>query len=446
MGQSRYVTGKIQDSSGRIVDFSESDPAHSDSLKTAIEKKTTAIVSSAGEIIGEVSVYVDGNQIRAQLNALFVRSLVDFLMISLVLTAVMLYAVRRQLVRPLHRLAEDIRNADEDGIPKQPIKYQGYREIGVLTNTLNHMIVLTRNARDSLSHERARLEYVIEGTRVGTWEWNVQTGEVKFNEEWAHIVGYTLEELRPISIRTWEKLAHPDDLKVSAELLQKHFSGEIPYYECEVRMLHKLGHWVWVLDRGRVATWTQDGKPLVMAGTHLDISERKHQESELRALATIDTLTGLWNRRYFFSRLYEEVGRLNRNQNYHASLAMIDLDHFKQVNDTYGHAAGDAVLQHFARLVQADVRQTDVAARVGGEEFAMLLPDATLTQAIAKLERLRELVDASVVHFDGAEIRYTISAGIIEMNSEDVHPDQPLSRADKALYLAKQQGRNRVTA
>lgn len=127
-----------------------------------------------------------------------------------------------------------------------------------------------------------KLENIIQATNVGTWEWNVQTGEVIFNETWANIVGYKLEELYPLSIKTWESLTHPDDLKKSYECLEKHFKGELPFYECEIRMKHKNGNWVWVLDRGKVLTWTLDNKPLMMYGTHTNITHLKEVEQKLK--------------------------------------------------------------------------------------------------------------------------------------------------------------------
>lgn len=135
-----------------------------------------------------------------------------------------------------------------------------------------------------LAKEKSQLSRVIEGTGAGTWEWNVQTGQTVFNEEWANIIGYRLEELEPISIDTWTRFAHPDDLRKSNVALEAHFEGKIPYYQCEARMKHKKGHWVWVLDRGRVFNWTEDGKPLLMFGTHIDISEKKVREEQLERL------------------------------------------------------------------------------------------------------------------------------------------------------------------
>lgn len=127
-----------------------------------------------------------------------------------------------------------------------------------------------------------RNEFVVNAMDLGTWEWNVQTGETDFNDRWAEIVGYTLDELQPISISTWQALAHPEDLERSNAALERHFAGEDRFYETEARMRHKLGHWVWVLDRGKVISWTEDGKPLLMYGAHLDISSRKAREFAIR--------------------------------------------------------------------------------------------------------------------------------------------------------------------
>jgi PAS domain S-box-containing protein len=151
------------------------------------------------------------------------------------------------------------------------------RMIGV-----NYDITEKRRSEEELITQRRRLNDIIEGTNVGTWEWNVQTGEAVFNDRWTEIIGYTLDDLAPVSIETWMKFAHPDDLKLSGQRLEKHFAGELSYYECESRLRHKDGHWVWVLDRGKVSSWTADGKPLLMSGTHQDISASKKAEEEIR--------------------------------------------------------------------------------------------------------------------------------------------------------------------
>ncbi|MFO7748582.1 MAG: PAS domain S-box protein [Desulfobacteraceae bacterium] len=152
----------------------------------------------------------------------------------------------------------------------QPEEKKPFQSYATFEDVTEHKL-----AKEALRRERERLASIIEGTNVGTWEWNVQTGETIFNERWAEIIGYSLEEISPVSINTWMKFVHPDDVKTSEKLLQRHFSGELNYYECEARIRHKNGEWVWVLDRGKVAAWTEDGKPLHMMGTHQDITKPK---------------------------------------------------------------------------------------------------------------------------------------------------------------------------
>ena len=138
-----------------------------------------------------------------------------------------------------------------------------------------------QEAEKTIKNQRNRLRYVLEGTNAGTWEWNVQTGETVFNERWAEILGYQLQELSPLSLDTWKSKIHPDDLAKSISLLEKHFAGETDIYECEIRMRHKNGEWIWVLDRGKVNSWTDDSMPLMMYGTHIDINDRKKTEDNL---------------------------------------------------------------------------------------------------------------------------------------------------------------------
>jgi len=145
--------------------------------------------------------------------------------------------------------------------------------------------------RNELVSQRRRLDTIIRGTRVGTWEWNVQTGELAINERWAEMIGYTLAELEPITITTWNRFVHPDDFARSSRLLGRHFCGEIDHYECELRMRHKAGHWIWVLDRGAIASRSADGKPLLIAGTHQDISARKRADAE--RLEVLDRLQNI---------------------------------------------------------------------------------------------------------------------------------------------------------
>ena len=153
-------------------------------------------------------------------------------------------------------------------------------------------ITARKTAQAELISEKQYFASVIEGAGAGTWEWNIQTGYTRFNEQWANILGYTLEELSPISVQTWLDLTHPDDLMRADELLKKHFAGATDTYECEFRMRNSLGLWVWILARGRVLTHTAEGNPEWMFGTHVDISQRKEQENVLKKTQALLDKTG----------------------------------------------------------------------------------------------------------------------------------------------------------
>jgi len=174
-----------------------------------------------------------------------------------------------------------------------------------------------------------------------------------------------------------------------------------------------------------------------------DISELKQKEAALTRLASTDTLTGLANRRYFIEQLEAEMRRWLRSGNASA-LLMVDLDWFKQINDTWGHAAGDEVLRHFADVLRRSLRRIDLPGRVGGEEFAILLPGSSAEDALAAAERLRRNIENEPASTSFGVISFTVSIGATLFAVGDESPDQPLLRADRAMYRAKACGRNRV--
>ncbi|MCI5145333.1 MAG: sensor domain-containing diguanylate cyclase, partial [Candidatus Electrothrix sp. AR3] len=246
-----------------------------------------------------------------------------------------------------------------------------------MANRISDIIQLKQSEKE-LQAERWRLKSILKSTNVGTWEWNIQTGETVFNERWAEIIGYTLDEISPVSIETWKHFAESKDLEDSDKQLEKHFKGEREYYEIECRMKHKDGYFVWVLDRGKVFAWTNEGEPLMMFGTHQDITARKRVELSLRKtkeryqqLSQRDGLTGVLNRRGWNECLAAEERRAKRYGN-RACVVVVDLDGLKLINDTDGHKAGDALIQRTADAISDAVRDIDSVARTGGDEFAVL--------------------------------------------------------------------------
>lgn len=296
-------------------------------------------------------------------------------------------------------------------------------------------------AEQVLAVERRRLASILEGTNVGTWEWNVPTGEVVFNERWAEIAGYTLEELAPVSIDTWRRLAHPEDLEASEELLRRHFGKELPCYECEARIRHRDGSWVWVLDRGKVTAWTDDGKPLTMCGTHQDITARKQAEARIEHMATHDGLTDLPSLRLASDRLNMALA-MSRRQKREGAVLFMDLDGFKQVNDTLGHDAGDHVLRQVGRRMQECVRETDTVARIGGDEFLIVAYGLNMpSDAVTIAEKILRTVSRPIL-YQGREATVGASIGIATFPTHGYDKEKLLKLADEAMYEVKSSGKN----
>ncbi|GAB3026907.1 PAS domain S-box protein [Bowmanella dokdonensis] len=200
-----------------------------------------------------------------------------------------------------------------------------------------------KQTEKTLQEQRQQLELVLESTAVGIWDWNIPSGEIRFNERWADIVGYRLDELQPISINTWLSLVHPDDLVESDAQMEKHWRGEADYYICESRMKHKDGHWVWILDTGKVVEWTDDGKPKRMVGTHLDISVQKLGRLELeksqRELQNFFDLSSnllcIANTRGYFERINKAFIRvLGFSEAEMLTLPFVEFVHPDDVQDT----------------------------------------------------------------------------------------------------------------
>ena len=207
-------------------------------------------------------------------------------------------------------------------------------------------------------------------------------------------------------------------------------------------MRHKDGHWVWVQDRGMVASRTPDGKPLMMYGTHQDISQHKQQEEIYKHGAHHDPLTDLPNRVLLGDRLTQALQLAVRE---HTRLAVMymDLDGFKRVNDEHGHEAGDVVLQTLARRIQRCIRASDTLARIGGDEFVVLLQDVHDEQAALQLaEKFNAEVRRPIPLPDGGEGYVSLSIGIAVYPQHGTSADELSERADQAMYQVKKGGKN----
>ncbi len=235
---------------------------------------------------------------------------------------------------------------------------------------------------------------------------------------------------------------HPEDRERIRAIFRRTVDTGIG--ECaEFRFVLKDGSIRFMESDGR-AIRDADGRVSKVVVVSRDITEQKRLEAELREMAATDMLTGLPNRRHFLAQLEQECARVHRDGEHSASVLMIDIDHFKNVNDSRGHVAGDQVLRHLAAAMRQELRRVDSLGRLGGEEFAIILPGAELADAGLFADRLRRKVAESAATHEGRELPVTISIGVSEIRPADAGAEDVLGRADRALYRAKESGRNRV--
>jgi diguanylate cyclase (GGDEF)-like protein/PAS domain S-box-containing protein len=436
--------------------------------------------------------------------------------------------------------------------------------------------VESKRSAEILAMERRRLRNVIEGTRVGTWEWNIETGEVVINERWASMLGYGREALGTVTVDVWKGLLHADDVGHVVGSLEASFEGRSGVYDIDFRMRHAAGHWVWISARGSVIERDPAWKPLRMAGTHQDItarkeaatslkeserklrglfelspvgialndfrtgqflevndailapagytreeflrlsywditpesyapeekaqlesmertgrygpyekeyirkdgtrypvllsgmrmtdaggreviwsivqdiSQRKAMESKLTEAARCDKLTGLANRTLFMERLQRAIEAVRAGFQQRFAVLFLDFDHFKLINDTLGHEAGDELLRQIATRLRTSLRASDamsdesegnLVARFGGDEFVILINDLhSGIDAGRVAERLLNSL-APVYGVGGRDVHSTASIGIVTSEQCMESAEAVIRNADVAMYEAKRSGR-----
>jgi diguanylate cyclase (GGDEF)-like protein/PAS domain S-box-containing protein len=254
------------------------------------------------------------------------------------------------------------------------------------------------------------------------------------NKRCADLFGVTLEELQGQQSPNYYVDPKARERVIGRVMAEGQVDGEV------VLMRRNSGEEFWALLSARAIEF--EGAPALLAGIS-DITPQKRLEERLRELAMHDELTGLYNRRHFVELAESELARVRRTGT-PLSLAMVDIDHFKRVNDFFGHAVGDLALKELAGAMRETLRGSDVSARIGGEEFVLLLTDTALEGALSVTERLRERVGRTEVHAGNDRVaRFTISAGVAELAAGEAL-ESLLGRADEALYRAKAEGRNRT--
>ncbi len=297
-----------------------------------------------------------------------------------------------------------------------------------------------------LRHDAERFEFALAGADVGLWDRDLVNNRVFVSAQVDAMLGFSAGEIDH-TVR-WKDATHPDDWERVQTMVRAHLRGETPMYECEYRIRHKQGHWVWLHSRAKVVERDAAGAPLRLTGTFMDITERKLAEAEIERLAFYDPLTHLPNRRLLMDRMTQALAVSVRSQ-HHGALLFIDLDNFKDLNDTQGHDMGDQLLRQVANRLVACIREGDTAARFGGDEFIVMLENlgTTLEDAVAQAEVVARKLMTSLCQpyeLSGRVHHTTLSIGIALFSGHAQSVDELLKRADLAMYKAKAAGGHAV--
>jgi len=289
-----------------------------------------------------------------------------------------------------------------------------------------------------------RIALASEAGSLGIWEWNVHSDELTWDARMHELYAVRPDEFSGL-YEAWKSRVHPEDIEEAEKGLEqaRQKAGD---WHTEFRVLLPSGNIRYIQASARAHSDSQ-GRVERIIGINRDITQRKKAQLALYHLATTDSLTGINNRSRFMELTSQELERCLRYSRTFSAI-LFDADKFKLVNDTWGHDVGDLVLKQIARTARETLRTVDILGRIGGEEFAVALPETPLDSAVEAAERLRAAIAAqSVTTAEGEIVRFTVSLGVTaleEPDGSDVTVDILLQRADRALYKAKEHGRNRV--
>jgi diguanylate cyclase (GGDEF)-like protein/PAS domain S-box-containing protein/putative nucleotidyltransferase with HDIG domain len=320
----------------------------------------------------------------------------------------------------------------------------------------------------ALMESEERYALAVQGSSDGLWDWNLKNNEVFFSERWKSMLGYDQSEIGT-SPDEWFSRIHPEDIAAVKAAISAHIDGSNPTLDVEHRVVHKDGAYRWWLCRG-TAVFDKDGSVCRLAGSQSDITERKEAEKkladalndlkfalasekvlldeldkknkELIELSITDGLTGLYNHRFIQERFEFEFKRVKRYGGI-LSCMMIDIDHFKNLNDTHGHLCGDFVLRELSSIIRTQSREVDICGRYGGEEF-FIITNVPLEYTMRYATKLHTAIDTHAFEFEEKRLHVTVSIGIADFRPGMKDRHELIDRADSALYQAKEDGRNLI--
>ncbi len=326
-------------------------------------------------------------------------------------------------------------------IHSEPVRRELSAEIFAVVvsfSDVTERLAADRRIRDS----EERLALALAGADLGMWTLDLTSQSLQFSHGASRVLGYAPDEV-PETRRAVLALMHPDDQASALADMMAHLDGQRAGFESVFRVLGKNGEYIWLLARGRVIRRDAGGQALRVSGTVMDVTQWKELEIKLVHLATTDELTGLLNRRAGVDTLQSNINAAHR---YGRALSMVllDLDHFKRINDELGHHVGDQVLSGVGQAIRGAIRASDHSVRWGGEEFAVILPETGASEAIQQAQRLFAVIGEVAAWIPGVE-RLTASMGVVSLQPGEKAGDF-MRRADALMYKVKTAGRAGIRA
>jgi diguanylate cyclase (GGDEF)-like protein/PAS domain S-box-containing protein len=316
-----------------------------------------------------------------------------------------------------------------------------YQQLEKSNQELHAKINELSQAEEALRESQERYALVAQSTHDGFWDWNLKTNQVYFSSRWKSMLGYSEHEIGN-SLADWFNRVHPEDIERFKAEISAHLAGLTNCFENEHRLLHQDDSYRWMLSRG-IALRDADGKPYRIAGCQTDITQSKTTEARLLHQACHDALTGLPNRVWFMERLEYAIARTKLHQDYVFALLFLDLDRFKLVNDSLGHALGDQLLMAIAQRLKTCLRPADTIARLDGDEFTILLEDIKdLSHATQVADRIHQELSLPF-NLKGNTVFTSASIGIVISALGYDRPEDMLRDADTTMNRAKALGKAR---
>jgi diguanylate cyclase (GGDEF)-like protein/PAS domain S-box-containing protein len=450
LSQPSFLNGKIRRPYGDIVTFDPKNPKDLEVLSSSFYQEQRSIYSSKHKEIATITLYSSDRYIQQRLNQLLLQQLLSSIILIILLLLMIFYLLKDLVLRPLLSIIGVVTHLDNDAIPISKVKRYPTIELNLLSKKINEMIDAIRRLRrnehkmmQEIDREKNRFLLAIEGSKDGLWDWNPQTNEVFYSAQWRALLGYREEEIEG-SFCEWRDRIHPQDLQKALHDISQYLKQKSPLYESKYRLRCKDGSWKWILGRGK-ALFDEKGEATRFIGFHTDITKQIEHEKDLEYSAKHDSLTGLPNRFLFgemIQKMYKEANKGHKS----LFLLYIDLDGFKKINDTYGHHAGDLVLIEIAHRMKAFNNSEALIARLGGDEFVLAhLGEEDRGEIVTFIQRLIEHINQPIPFYHKGKQHLHVAASIgvsFYQQNTSLDAETLLRQADKAMYEAKNRGKN----